>query len=75
MSLLNQTAVSFAIVLTKSDKLKAPEIDKLIANTENKAAKQVAAFPKIWVTSSEKVIGIEELRAHIAGLALKHSSN
>ncbi len=75
MSLLNQTAVSFAIVLTKSDKLKGPEINKLIANTENKAAKQVAAFPKIWVTSSEKVIGIEELRAHIAGLALKHSSN
>ena len=75
MSLLNQTAVSFAIVLTKSDKLKAPEISELIANTEYKAAKQVAAFPKIWVTSSEKIIGIQELRAHIAGLALKHSSN
>ena len=74
MSLLNETAVSFAVVLTKSDKLKAPEMLTVLANTEQKTAKQVAAFPKIWVTSSQKAVGIAELRAHIAGLALRQSS-
>ena len=72
MALLNKTAVSFAVVITKADKLKVPEMNKLLENTEQKTAKQVAAFPKIWVTSSEKDIGITELRAHIAGLALTH---
>ena len=72
MCLLNETAVSFAVVLTKADKLKVSEIKKIWQNTEQKTAQQVAAFPKIWVTSSEKGVGIEELRAHIAGLALRH---
>ena len=72
MALLNKTAVSFAVVITKADKLKVPEMNKLLKNTEQKTAKQVAAFPKIWVTSSEKDIGITELRAHIAKLALTH---
>ena len=74
MSLLNETAVSFGVVLTKSDKLKDSEIRYVLSNIEQKTAKQVAAFPKIWVTSSQKAVGIEELRAHIAGLALRHSS-
>ena len=72
MSLLNATAVSFAVVLTKSDKLKASEMRKVQTNVELKTAKQVAAFPKVWVTSAEKAVGMEELRAHIAGLALRH---
>ena len=72
MSLLNATAVSFAVVLTKSDKLKASEMHKVQTNVELKTAKQVAAFPKVWVTSAEKAVGMEELRAHIAGLALRH---
>ena len=71
MSFLNETAVSFAVVLTKSDKLKASEMHEVLKNIELKTAKQVAAFPKIWVTSAEKAVGMEELRAHIAGLALK----
>ena len=74
ISLLNETAVSFAVVLTKSDKLKTPELKKIITVTEQKTAKNVAAFPKIWVTSSEKVSGIAELRAHIADLALVQPS-
>ena len=70
MLLLNDTAVSFAVVLTKTDKLKTSELNKMLADTEQKTAKNVAAFPKIWVTSSEKASGIAELRAHIAMLAL-----
>ena len=45
---------------------------KVLTNVELKTAKQVAAFPKVWVTSAEKAVGMEELRAHIAGLALRH---
>ena len=70
MLLLNDTAVSFAVVLTKTDKLKTSELNKMVTDTEQKTAKNVAAFPKIWVTSSEKATGITELRAHIASLAL-----
>ena len=70
MLLLNDTAVSFAVVLTKTDKLKTSELNKMLADTEQKTVKNVAAFPKIWVTSSEKASGIAELRAHIAMLAL-----
>jgi len=73
ISLLNDTAVSFAVVLTKTDKLKTPELNKIVTDTEQKTAKNVAAFPKIWVTSSEKAHAIKELRAHIAGLALEQS--
>ena len=73
ISLLNDTAVSFAVVLTKTDKLKTPELNKIVTDTEQKTAKNVAAFPKVWVTSSEKAHGIKELRAHIAGLALEQS--
>ena len=73
ISLLNDTAVSFAVVLTKSDKLRKPELSKVVEDTEQKTAKNVAAFPKIWVTSSEKEDGIAELRAHIASLALAQS--
>ena len=73
ISLLNDTAVSFAVVLTKSDKLKKPELRKIVEDTEQKTAKNVAAFPKIWVTSSEKEDGIADLRAHIASLALAQS--
>ena len=73
ISLLNDTAVSFAVVLTKSDKLKKLELSKIVEDTVQKTAKNVAAFPKIWVTSSEKQDGIADLRAHIASLALAQS--
>ena len=73
ISLLNDTAVSFAVVLTKSDKLKNSELKKIVEDTKQKTAKNVAAFPKVWVTSSEKEDGIADLRAHIASLALAQS--
>ena len=73
ISLLNDTAVSFGVVLTKSDKLKKLELSKVVEDTEQKTARNVAAFPKIWVTSSEKEDGIADLRAHIASLALAQS--
>ena len=69
LSLLDTSAVTFQIVLTKVDKIKASERDKVLAQVRGALAKHPAAFPEIVVTSSEKGDGIEVLRAIIATLA------
>jgi GTP-binding protein len=58
-------AVSYQIVLTKSDKLKASEVEAVTAKTLAAIAKRPAAFPRVLVTSAEKGAGIPELRAEI----------
>jgi GTP-binding protein len=65
MDAFDQAAVSYQIVLTKADKLKKGEIDKVVADTLAKIKKRPAAFPRVLATSSEKGIGIPELRAEI----------
>ncbi len=69
MAMLDKAAVSYIIVLTKTDKLKKSEVEACIAKTKAQLRPHVAAFPDIMVTSSEKGTGIQELRAHIAELA------
>lgn len=69
LSLLDTSAVTFQIVLTKVDKIKAGERDKVLAQVRGALAKHPAAFPEIVVTSSEKGDGIDALRAIIATLA------
>jgi len=66
--LLNESAVAFQLVLTKIDKIKPAELEKVKAETEAEAKKQAAAFPLIHATSSDKGWGLPELRAEIAGL-------
>ncbi len=58
-------AVSYQIVLTKADKLKASEVAAVTARTLAQIAKRPAAFPRVLATSSEKGTGIPELRAEI----------
>jgi GTP-binding protein len=65
MALLDEAAVTYRVVLTKSDKLKASELEKIRAATEAEAKKHAAAFPELHVTSSEKKMGIDELRAAV----------
>ena len=65
MRMLDEAAVGYRIVLTKADKIKASELQAVIAATEVEARKHPAAFPVIHVTSSEKKMGIEELRAAV----------
>ena len=69
MSMLDQAAVVYQIVLTKTDKLKAGQLEKLVATTEEKLRPHVAAYPRLFTTSSEKGDGISELRAELATLA------
>lgn len=66
MDLLDRAAVSYQIVLTKADKIKAAALAQLIADTAGRTGKRPAAFPQIIATSSEKGTGLDELRAAIA---------
>lgn len=62
LNLLDKAAVSYQIVLTKGDKIKPAQLEKLINVTHTAIARRPAAYPEIMATSSEKSFGIEELR-------------
>jgi GTP-binding protein len=68
LTLLDRAAVTFQVVLTKADKVKATERDRVLAQVRAALARHPAAFPEIVLTSSEKGEGIETLRAIIATL-------
>ena len=63
--LLDKAAVAYQLVLTKTDKIKPPAVEKLIAQTSQAIVKRPAAFPAVLATSSEKKQGVDELRAAI----------
>jgi GTP-binding protein len=65
MMMLDETAASYRLVLTKADKVKASDLAATLAEVETAARKHPAAFPQIHVTSSEKGMGIPELRAAV----------
>jgi GTP-binding protein len=69
LDLLDKAAVSYQIVLTKTDKIKAVGVPKLLEATMKAIAKRPAAFPVVLTTSSEKGEGIDDLRAIIADFA------
>ena len=63
--MLDQTAVGYRLVLTKADKIKASELAAVREATATEARKHPAAHPTLHVTSSEKGMGIAELRAAV----------
>jgi GTP-binding protein len=65
MTILDKAAVSYRLVLTKADKVKASELETAKAAVAAEARTHVAAHPEILVTSSEKGGGIAELRAAV----------
>ena len=75
MGLLDEAAVSWAVVLTKSDKLKPAQIDKIVKDSSVTISRHVAAYPEIFTTSSETKDGIDYLRAHIAGFAMPKTTS
>ncbi|SCB57690.1 GTP-binding protein [Rhizobium aethiopicum] len=66
LDLLDKAAVSYQLVLTKTDKIKAPAVPKLLAETAEKIRKRPAAYPHVLSTSSEKGDGLDDLRQAIA---------
>lgn len=69
MALLDRAAVTFQVVMTKADKVKAADHDKVLEQVRGALARHPAAYPELILTSSEKGDGIATLRAVIAGLA------
>jgi GTP-binding protein len=63
---LDLAAVSYQIVLTKADKIKPGEALREAERTLKAIARRPAAFPRVAVTSSEKGLGLPELKAEIA---------
>lgn len=68
LSLMDSSALTFQVVLTKTDKIKTSERDAVLAQVRAALVKHPAAFPEIILTSSEKGEGIATLRAVIATL-------
>lgn len=68
MGLMDAAAVSYQAVLTKADKLKAGQLDKVVAHTATALAAHPAAYPHVLATSAIKGTGLPELRAAIAAL-------
>ncbi|MEQ1899402.1 MAG: ribosome biogenesis GTP-binding protein YihA/YsxC [Devosia sp.] len=66
MNQLDSSAVSYQVVLTKSDKPNVSELEAVIAGTKASIAKRPAAHPELIVTSSETKFGMDILRAEIA---------
>lgn len=69
MAMLDDAALSYQVVLTKRDKLKTAEADRVLAETTAAAAKRRAAHPEVLMTSAEKGDGLAELRARLAAFA------
>ncbi|MET0360161.1 MAG: ribosome biogenesis GTP-binding protein YihA/YsxC [Sphingobium sp.] len=63
MDMLDAAAVSYRLVMTKADKVKASELAVVTDSTAAEARKRPAAHPEIVMTSAEKGMGLPELRA------------
>lgn len=70
MDMLDVAGVSYQLVLTKVDKTKAKDLDKVRAACATDIAKRAAALPQIAETSAHKAGGIADLRAALAELAV-----
>jgi len=68
MKMLDKCAVTFQLVLTKTDKPKTAEMTQVTSAAMAALAAHPAAYPEIILTSSEKKLGLEVLRAAIADI-------
>jgi GTP-binding protein len=74
MDMLDKAAVVYQVVLTKADKIKGSELEDVRAKTQEQIARRVAAFPFMVSTSSEKGLGLDELRHYVWQLAEQNIS-
>lgn len=63
MDLLDKSAVTFQVVLTKIDKIKTHEQEALLQGVNKALARHVAAYPFVILTSSQSKEGIDTLRS------------
>lgn len=60
--LLDKAAVSYQVILTKTDKIKDVGVPRLVEETRLKIIKRPAAYPEVLSTSSEKGRGLDDVR-------------
>jgi GTP-binding protein len=65
MEMLDNAAVNYQLVMTKTDKVKPTDLAGILRDTITAAAKHPAAHPQLIATSSETGAGIPELRTAI----------
>jgi GTP-binding protein len=70
MTMLDEAAVSYQLVLTKADKISQAAQPKALEAAQAVARKHTAAHPEVLLTSSEKGWGIEQVKLTMANLAL-----
>jgi GTP-binding protein len=69
MKMLDDAAVSYQLVLTKADKIKASALEDVTRHTAAEARRHVAAHPELIVTSSETGLGMDKLRTEVVAAA------
>jgi GTP-binding protein len=70
MTLLDDSAVPYQVVLTKADKLKPTELSNRISATQAVVQRHVAAYPELICTSAIDKMGLQELQTRIYDLTL-----
>ncbi len=73
MDILDMAAVSYQVVLTKTDKVGTHELERVVEATTGALKSHAAAYPSVISTSSAKAIGVGDLRAAIAGIVAERS--
>ena len=68
IDMLDETAVNYQIILTKTDKIKPTALDVLRKQVADAIIRRPAAHPIVHATSSEKGAGIADLRADLSAL-------
>lgn len=68
MKMLDESAVQYRIILTKSDEPKPAEVEAVVADLEKALKQHPAAYPFAWPVSSQKKSGLVELQGEIMSL-------
>jgi GTP-binding protein len=68
LATLDQAAVSYQIVLTKSDRVTPADLATRLTSLQTALARRPAAYPTVAATSAQRGAGIAELRAAISRL-------
>jgi GTP-binding protein len=69
MADLEEMAIVYQIVLTKTDTLASAKVPLLVDAMVQEISQHAAAFPLVLATSARRSVGIAELRASLAELA------
>ncbi len=70
MKMLDETAVQYRIILTKTDKIKTQQLEKVTADIIKTLKTHAAGYPDVLATSAHKDQGLKEFRAVIASYAV-----